>query len=279
MFEQYQGVPSPTQKRAIGINLVIFFLFALTAVALLTRTAVAANAINRDVKSAIVPVTADIDENLKHLPILDETARITSQISTAAKPLSGYTGKVADATTRIDKNLASTDTHVKSIGVSVNGIKGSTGVIKPGIAQAGGTVDTIHSKAGGIQNSLGSVANLSGSIVSNLTSAENYLSNVLGATVPLHASTSGILASAGSINTHVTNLDTSSAVLQITNLLSSLTAPLSGVTAPTAPATAGGTTGTATAPTTAAPTAGGLPTIASDPLGVVGLLGNLLGGI
>jgi hypothetical protein len=278
MFEQYQTTPSAGQRRAMGLNLVVFFLFALVAVALLTRTAVAANAINRDVKAAIVPVTADIDQNLQHLPILDETAQVTRQIAAAAKPLPGYTGKVADATTRIDKNLTSTGSHVTSIGKSVDAIKVSTGAIQPGIAQIGGTVDTIHGKATGIDGSLGSVAQLSGSIVANLTSAEAHLANVLGGTVPLHGATQGILASAGSIDKHAASIENS----QLLTLTDSLLAPLVGVISPKLASAPSGAAagGNGLAATTAPPTGlGTLPTVTSDPLGIVSLLGNLLGGI
>lgn len=286
MLSKYTTTPSMAQKRAMGFNLVVVFLFALTAVWLLTRTAVAANAINRDVKAAIVPVTADIDENLKTLPILDETGKITGDISAAAKPLGNDVASVRAHTDKINANLESTDTHVQSIGKEVNAIKASTGVIKPGIASITSSVEKINASATGINASLGGVATATTSVVSNLTSAENSLLYVLSQTGPLHTDTQGILASTGVIQGHtasiagapILSLDLLTFLTQL-DLLDLLPASTSPTTSPTAPSAAG-----ATAPSTSgAPSGGGIGgavgQVAAPVQNLLAPITNLLGGI
>src|SRR5690349_18625521 len=145
MSPHFTAAQAPGQRRAIGVNLVIYFLFALVAVLLLTRTAIAANAINDDVAAVIQPVTGSINESTKGLAVLDTTVEVTDKIAAGAEPLSGHLSGVVEATGRIDNNLDSTNTHVTSIDDSVEEIKKSTGQIKPAIDELNSTVEDIHS--------------------------------------------------------------------------------------------------------------------------------------
>lgn len=278
LLERYQTIPSAGQRRAIGLNLVVFFLFALVAVALLTRTAVAANAINRDVRQAIVPVTASIDQDLKGLPILDKTGQLTSQIAAAAKPLPGEVAGVVKATDHINANLASTDKHVTSIGNAVDEIKASTGVIKPGIAQINGSVDTIHSEAASIAERLGGVATSTTTDVANLNGAGGSLTDVLNAVAPIHNGVKDIIASALSIDGHTAAIASSPLLLNSLGLNSALSGtPSPAASQGPAAASTGGSSGATTAPSTAS--GGGIPTLVNNPLQLLPLLGNLLGGL
>lgn len=285
MLSKYTTTPSMAQKRAMGFNLVVVFLFALTAVWLLTRTAVAANAINRDVQAAIVPVTADIDENLKAIPILDETGKITGDISAAAKPLGNDVASVRAHTDKINANLESTDTHVQSIGKQVNSIKASTGVIKPGIASITSSVEKINASATGINESLGGVATATTSVVSNLTSAENSLLYVLSQTGPLHKDTQGILASTGVIQGHTASIASAPILsLDLAKVLADLglTSPLSAF-APSTGTTAPSTAGTSAPSTSGAPSGGDIGgavgQVVAPVQNLLSPITNLLGGI
>lgn len=204
------------EKKAIGVNLVIYFLFALIAVVLLTRTAVAANAINRDVAQAIQPATGGINESTSNLTQLDTTVDVTSQIQAAAEPLSGHLDGVVAATERIDSNLASTDVHVKSIDNAVTEIKASTGKIKPEVDELGDTVESIHDNAEGIDKGLNGVYKETNSIYKNLGGAQKSLQSVLDDASPLLATVKSILATALEINKHTDSIDSATILLSPT---------------------------------------------------------------
>lgn len=224
----FAAEPSAGQRRAITLNLVIFFVFALTAVWFLTRTAVAANAINRDVASAIEPALGGINKSTGQLAALDKTGHLTRQIAAATKPLSGDLAGVVGATGRIKTNLASTGQNVTSIGASVEGIKRSTGVILPDINVLGGSVATIHTDARSIAGSLGSVAGLTTSAVANLNGAEASLNSVLASAGSVRQAVQSIGGTVPLINAHSQSIENSPILLRSVPQLNTLLGNLLG---------------------------------------------------
>jgi len=214
MIERCTTTPSAGQRRAIALNLVVFFIFALTAVVMLTRTAIAANAINRDVASTVEPAVGNINQETSQLAVLDVAARVTGQVAAAAKPLSGHLDGVLAATDNINGNLASTRDSVTRIGTSVDGIKGSTGAIRPAVGVLSGRVDTIHSQARGIAGSLSTVAKQSSSMVKGLSRTNASLGNILAAARHLNAVVRGIQARVPQINAHARNIAKSPVLLR-----------------------------------------------------------------
>lgn len=220
---RYSTTPSSGQRRAITLNLVVFFAFTLTAVVMLTRTAMAANAINRDVASAIEPAVVGINEGTKGLPVLDTTAQVTGKIAAAAEPLPGHLASVVDSTGRIDSNLASTQKSATGIGSSVDSIKASTGVITSDAGVLNELVDDIHRQADGIDTSLSAVARLSSSMVKGLSGANASLTDILRATGPLNRAVGGIQESVPRIREHAQDIANSPILLRnglaVTSLL------------------------------------------------------------
>lgn len=223
---RYSTTPSAGQRRAITLNLVVFFAFTLTAVVMLTRTAMAANAINRDVASAIEPAVVGINEGTKGLPVLDTTAQVTGKIAAAAAPLPGHLASVVDSTGHIDSDLASTQQSVTGIGASVDDIKASTGAIASDAGVLEEHVHDIHKRAEGIDASLSAVARLSSSMVQGLTGANASLTDILRATGPLNRAVRGIQESVPRISKHAEDIANSPILLRdglaVTSLLSNL---------------------------------------------------------
>ena len=218
MSPHFTAAQAPGQRRAIGVNLVIYFLFALVAVLLLTRTAIAANAINDDVAAVIQPVTGSINESTKGLAVLDTTVEVTDKIAAGAEPLSGHLSGVVEATDRINNNLDSTNTHVTSIDHSVEEIKKSTGQIKPAIDELNSTVEDIHSTVRSIDKDFVGVVKGTTSIVHNLNGARESLAAVLDMHAPLHNGVLSILATALKINGHADSIQGSPLLLSANNL-------------------------------------------------------------
>lgn len=212
MFGPFAETAAPGQKRAIGMNVVIYFLFALIAVVLLTRTAIAANAINRDVAQAIEPAVGNINVSTKNLAVLDTTADVTEKIAAGASPLQGHLSGVVDATTTINSNLESTDSHVTSIDESVEEIKASTGKIKPSIDDLNGTVDDIHDHVVDINKDFVAVAKGTTSIARDLNQTRASLESVLDGAGPLLATVRSILDTALKINAHTESIEGSPVV-------------------------------------------------------------------
>gem|GEM_PF-6715290 len=192
LLDRYSAAPYAGQRRAVAVNLVVFFLFALTAVILLTRTAVAANSINRDVASTIEPATDGINADIKRLPVLDRTVRITHRIAGAAEPVSTHLEGVVQATGHINRNLASTREQVITIGTSVEGIERSTRSVGPAVVVLNRHVDSIHGHAGDIVGDFRSVAGLTSSMAGDLTDTNASLARILAATEPLRRAVHGI---------------------------------------------------------------------------------------
>jgi len=214
VIERYSITPSAGQRRAVAVNLVVFFIFALTAVLMLTRTAIAANSINRSVASTIEPAVGGISQETSQLRTLDVTVRMTGRIAEAAKPLSRQLDSVVAATDHINDNLASTLESVKGIGLSVDGIKQSTGEIRPAVGVLDGHVDVIHNEAVGIAGGLSRVAGLSDSMVRNLSGTNASLARILGATGPLQTEVREIRALVPQINARAASIALSPVLLR-----------------------------------------------------------------
>lgn len=214
MIKRYSTTPSAGQRRAIAVNLVVFFFFALTAVVMLTRTAMAANAINRDVASSIEPAVGGIREETSQLRALDVTARLTGRIAAAAEPLPRELAGVVEATGAINQNLARTLESAQGIGSSVDGIRESTTAIRPAVGVLENHVSAIHIRAGGIAKSLGSVAGLSTSMVRDLDGTNESLARILGAAGPLLGQVRDIRAVVPRINTHAASIALSPILLR-----------------------------------------------------------------
>lgn len=213
-IQRYSTTPLAGQRRAIAVNLVVFFFFALTAVVMLTRTAMAANAINNDVTNAIEPAVDGIDEGTSQLPALDVTARVTSRIAAAAEPLPGDLRGVVVATDHINKHLASTRASASSIGASVDGIKKSTGAIRPDVETLAHEVEGIRGTAGEIETRLARVAALSAAMRRDLSGANTSLGDILRSTGPLNIAVRAIQRTAALVDVHARRIADSPILLR-----------------------------------------------------------------
>jgi prophage DNA circulation protein len=210
---QLSQSPAPGQRRAIAFNVMIFFAFALTALIFLTRSAVAANAINRDVGDSIAPSTLGINKATSKIPQLNETVALTAKIAAATKTLSGHLGHVVDSTKNIDTNLAAIETDVNGIGDSVDGINSSVSAIRPEIFTLAGSISAIHSKAGDISSSLSHVATDTTTMTVSLDGINTSLAAVLADAAPLNHRVSGIEITLSAVNGYTLSIEKSPILL------------------------------------------------------------------
>jgi hypothetical protein len=205
--------PAPGQRRAIALNVMIFFAFALTALIFLTKSAVAANAINRDVGESIAPSTKGINASTSKIPHLNDTVLLTGKIAVATKTLSGHLGHVVDSTKNIDTNLTAIETDVNGIGASVDGINSAVSAIRPEIFTLNGSVNAIHSKAGDISSRLSQVATDTSTMRTSLDGIDTSLAAVLADIAPLNRRVSGITITLSAVNGYTLAIENSPILL------------------------------------------------------------------
>jgi methyl-accepting chemotaxis protein len=205
--------PAPGQRRAIALNVMIFFAFALTALIFLTKSAVAANAINRDVGESIAPTTVGIKASTSKIPQLNETMVLTGRIAGGTRTLSAHLAHVVGSTKNIETNLAAIQSDVNGIGASVNGINSTVGAIRPEIFTLGGSVNGIHSKAGDISSRLSQVAVDTSTMTVSLDGIDKSLTAVLADTAPLNRRVAGIKNTLGVVDGYTLSIANSPILL------------------------------------------------------------------
>jgi hypothetical protein len=205
--------PAPGQRRAIALNVMIFFAFALTALIFLTKSAVAANAINRDVGESIAPATVGINTSTSKIPQLNETMILTRKIADGTRNLSAHLAHVVDSTNNIKANLTAIESDVNGIGESVNGINSTVSAIRPEIFTLGGSVNGIHSKAGEISSRLSQVAADTSAMTVSLDGIDKSLAAVLAGTAPLNQRVAAIKNTLGAVNGYTLSIANSPILL------------------------------------------------------------------
>ncbi len=180
----------------VGLMLTLVIVFALVACVELTRTLVAAQAIDHQVTD-ITGSVKGANKNLNTgcdgtrdctnvLPVLSQTATIVAQIDKAATPLTGELDQVVTAvhdinatsaqilttagsinsTVRSIHNVAGgINTSVNAIGASVNGISTTASAIRVGAAGINTRADTVIGLVNGIKGDTGAINSQAGVIL------------------------------------------------------------------------------------------------------------------
>jgi methyl-accepting chemotaxis protein len=124
--------------RAAGWNLGIVGVFALTAVVLLTLTALHAHTVSTDVQESVNPQLAGVNEHLSALPILDSSDALTAQVAAAAGPVGADLAETRAANAEIAATMGgvaadsdSTRASVDRITTSVAAITADLGDLRP----------------------------------------------------------------------------------------------------------------------------------------------------
>lgn len=208
-------------RRAIGVNLVIFFAFALAALAFLTRTVLSAVQIDANVDHAIKPVIGSVQANTALLPALDNTVRLTNQIKASSTTIGTAAASVDADTAHINSTMTTIYRHVKSIETAVNGITSSVGTIRPGVDDIGQAVAAIRSQSGDISSAYGSVATRVRGLPGDIASASSSLKQIRALIDPIDQSVGGIGATLTAIDGHVVSI-ANNPLLQVSNLLNLL---------------------------------------------------------
>ena len=197
---------SPDGRRAIPVNLALFFVFALTALVLLARTVVSAEAASDNVTAAVNPVTKGIDSNLAMLAKLGETAGVTGRIAASATHFPGDLATAAAALKAGTAAAVGINASAKTIRTSVDGIDATTVALPQSSAVLGVNAAGIRNEAADIATRFDAVQSQTHSMVRDLTASNRSLTDILAVLGPLGTATSEIDQDLRSINVHTGNM-------------------------------------------------------------------------
>lgn len=211
-------------RRAITVDLILFFGFALTALVMLTHTAVSANAIDRDIAGAVNPPLNTIEQATALLPALDSTGQLTGSIVDGTAPLGGDLAAIAASTGAIRASVHGIEGDVTSIQRSVTSIDGTVATIRADVGTAGGSsglapvIARIRAGAAQTTAKFGDVLGNAQAIKAYVGDISQSMSSVVADAGPIGASVRDIGGNLKSINGHVTNIENST-ILQLSNVV------------------------------------------------------------
>lgn len=139
-----------------GIALIIVIAWALTAVVMLTRTLVSAQAIDRRV-SSITNSLGEVHDETAVVAELQKTEKTAAAILDAASPLTGMLGHVDEVAKSIDVTAKAINPNAKAIDATVVSINGHVVDILATARSIEGTLSTITGQAVNIKNTVNSI--------------------------------------------------------------------------------------------------------------------------
>jgi len=139
-----------------GIALIIVIAWALTAVVMLTRTLVSAQAIDHRVGS-ITGSLGEVHGETALVAELQKTERTAAAILTAARPLTGMLANVDEAAKRIDVTTQSINPNAQAINATVVSINGHVSSILGTARSIEATLGTITGQATNIKNNVNAI--------------------------------------------------------------------------------------------------------------------------
>lgn len=215
------NTPAATAARAININLVVVFVFALTALVFLTHTAVSSAQIDYSVEAAINPETSGIAHDTRLVRKLDQTVAGTEEIARLTEPFPGYLSDTLAALHSIRGDSASTDDSVASIERSVRGIDSSVAQMERPVGRLADGVGDIRSRAGNVSSALSRTADLTTAMSHDIASTNTALARILHALNAINPVADGIGTDLQGIAVHTRRM-ADNGVVQLGNVLQNI---------------------------------------------------------
>ncbi|MFI5626428.1 hypothetical protein ACIA03_23415 [Nocardioides sp. NPDC051685] len=213
--------------RAININLLVVFAFALAALIFLTRTAVSTAQLDDSIESAINPETSGLARDTRLIRELDHTAAATNEIVRTAKPLSGHLSETAVALHSVRRDLATTDDSVANIERSMRGIDDSAADMHGPAGRLSDGVGDIRSHAGSLTTAFSGTAELTAAMDQDMASSNAALARILRAVDALHPTAEGIGRDLVAIGVHTRRME-NNGIIRLGNVLQSILNDLLG---------------------------------------------------
>lgn len=150
------NAPKLRELGQAGIALIIVIAWALTAVVMLTRTLVTAQAIDKRVTS-ITGSLHEVHDETAVVAELQKTEKTAAAILAAASPLTGMLATVDETAKSIDVTAKSINPNAKAINATVVSINGHVADILSTARSIEGTLVTITGQAVNIKNTVNGI--------------------------------------------------------------------------------------------------------------------------
>lgn len=211
--------PRPTpQTSANGVNLLLFFAFALAALVLLTHTLVDVYRTRAAVADAVRPAVGGIEADTALLPALARTNQLTGRLATASQHVSGSLTDVAVTMRHIDPTIRRVRSNSLSIERSVSGIAGSSGTIERRLVALETDVSSISHRAGTTATAYAAASRAVAVLPGDIAGAAASLRK-LGQLIPAIArQASSIRSTLATADGHLVNIN-DNWIVRLTNLL------------------------------------------------------------
>ncbi|MEU4453000.1 hypothetical protein AB0F44_16830 [Nocardioides sp. NPDC023903] len=213
--------PATTAVRAINVNLVVVFAFALAALVFLTRAAVSTAQLNDSVEAAINLETSGMAHDTRLVGKLDHTVAGTSEIARTVEPLAGHLSKTVVALHSLRGDLATTDDSVANIERSARGIDKSVANMRRPVGRLHDGVGDIRSHSGSMTTSLSGTADLTAAMERDIASSNTALARIRGTVDDLHPVVDGIGSDLDAIGVHTQRIE-NNGIIRLGNVLQSI---------------------------------------------------------
>jgi len=209
--------PAPPPK-AIGVNLVLFFAFALPALLLLTHILVDVAQARASVVDAVRPAVAGIEADTALLPELDRTSTLTDRLAAASQGVNVSLSDVVRSMRNIDATIVRVRSGSRSIARSVSNIAGSAATISRGLASLDVDVSSTHDRAAHITAAYAAASRAAATLPDDLATAAANLRALARLIPSITQKASAIVATLTEVDGHLVNIN-ANGVIRLTNLL------------------------------------------------------------
>ena len=209
--------PAPPPK-AIGVNLVLFFAFALPALFLLTHILVDVAQARASVADAVRPAVAGIEADTALLPELDRTSALTDRLAAASQGVNTSLSDVVGSMRNIDATIVHVRSGSGSIARSVNSIAGSAATINRSLANLDGDISSIHDRARQTAADYAAVSRAVATLPDDLSAAAANIRALARLIPSITQQASAIVATLTEVDGHLVNIN-ANGVIRLTNLL------------------------------------------------------------
>lgn len=218
---------STAAPRAMGVNLVLFFVFALCALVMLTSTLVSVSQVQVSVRDAVRPATSGIAHDTNLLPKLTRTNHLAGRMSRAGRDVNASLTSVGATTQRLAGQLGEVRSGTDRIDSSVTGITDSSSEVRRRVAGLGAKVAVTDRTTAQLAPRLAAADQAVGTLRGSLHDARVSLDALFSLIPSISGQAGAISRTLGAVDAHVTAISSNGLVrlanlLQLHNLLSGL---------------------------------------------------------
>lgn len=212
--------------RAAAWNLAIVGAFALTAVLLLTLTALHAHTVSTDVAESVNPHLAAADTHVAVLPVLDRSDELTAQVADAAAPVGADLADARAANGEIEETMGGIATDSDATAASVDRITASVTTITADLGDLRPLIRAVDASVGDLVGNLDRLSTTTRGVGEAFTDTTATVARLADLTDDLGADVESVPGRMARIRRHTENIAAAEILARIDRLGHRLGLPL-----------------------------------------------------